>query len=97
MVKDQAEAVQAVRKLEGLDRAAVRRVFDERFTAPRMARDYVRLYEQLWTARRAAGPAERRRASLVARLASRPPLGRRAGDEVAGAPADAVDTEPVEA
>ena len=41
------EAVEAVRALDRLDRAAVRRRFEERFTAERMARDYVALYERL--------------------------------------------------
>jgi glycosyltransferase involved in cell wall biosynthesis len=41
------EAVEAVRTLDRLDRAAIRRRFEERFTAERMARDYVALYERL--------------------------------------------------
>jgi glycosyltransferase involved in cell wall biosynthesis len=45
------EAVAAVRGVDRLDRAAVRACFDRRFTAERMARDYVALYEQI-----AAGP-----------------------------------------
>jgi glycosyltransferase involved in cell wall biosynthesis len=41
------EAVEAVRALDRLDRAAIRERFEERFTAERMARDYVALYERL--------------------------------------------------
>ena len=42
-----SEAVAAVSRLAKLDRAAIRRRFEERFTAERMARDYVQLYRQL--------------------------------------------------
>jgi glycosyltransferase involved in cell wall biosynthesis len=43
-----AEAIAMMDPLLQLDRHAVRRRFEERFTADRMARDYVRLYlEQL--------------------------------------------------
>ena len=41
------ESVEAVRRLGELDRAAVRRRFEERFTAERMVRDYVAIYERL--------------------------------------------------
>jgi glycosyltransferase involved in cell wall biosynthesis len=41
------EAVDAVRKAAALDRRAVRAGFEARFTAPRMARDYVEIYESL--------------------------------------------------
>jgi glycosyltransferase involved in cell wall biosynthesis len=41
------ESADAVRRLGDLDRRAVRRTFDERFTAERMTRDYVRVYERL--------------------------------------------------
>ena len=40
-------SVEAVRRLDELDRHTVRRTFEERFTAERMTRDYVRVYEQL--------------------------------------------------
>jgi glycosyltransferase involved in cell wall biosynthesis len=66
VVEDAGAAVEAVRKVEDLDRAGVRRVFEERFTAPRMAGDYVELYERQVEARRAAGAEERRQASLAA-------------------------------
>ena len=41
------EAVAAARKVHTLDRARVRATFDRRFTARRMAEDYVDLYETL--------------------------------------------------
>jgi glycosyltransferase involved in cell wall biosynthesis len=41
------EAVAACAGIEALDRAAVRRRFEERWTAGRMARDYLALYEDL--------------------------------------------------
>jgi glycosyltransferase involved in cell wall biosynthesis len=51
---DVADAVQAVRELDRIDRARCRAEFEERFTADRMARDYVALYAQLCEARRDA-------------------------------------------
>jgi glycosyltransferase involved in cell wall biosynthesis len=44
------EAVQAVRRIASLDRAKVRAHFERRFTAERMARDYVKIYRQLTSA-----------------------------------------------
>jgi glycosyltransferase involved in cell wall biosynthesis len=41
------EALAAVEQIGSLDRHAVRRYFEKRFTAERMARDYVRIYESL--------------------------------------------------
>src|SRR6201746_477425 len=41
------EAVAAVGKIHTLDRANVRATFDRRFTARRMAEDYVDVYEEL--------------------------------------------------
>lgn len=41
------EAVGAVQRIATLDRRRCRAVFDARFSAPRMAADYVRLYERL--------------------------------------------------
>jgi glycosyltransferase involved in cell wall biosynthesis len=46
------EAIAAVGRLGELDRATVRRQFEKRFTARRMAEDYVRVYERLINARR---------------------------------------------
>ena len=50
------EAVAAVRRVADLDRAKVRAAFERRFTAERMARDYVALYRQLLAGR--AQPVE---------------------------------------
>jgi glycosyltransferase involved in cell wall biosynthesis len=47
IVNDIDEAVAAVGKIHTLDRAQVRATFDRRFTARRMAEDYVDLYETL--------------------------------------------------
>ena len=47
IVHDEASAVAAVERLDELDRATVRATFDRRFTARRMAEDYVDLYEEL--------------------------------------------------
>ncbi len=47
IVEDEIAASQAVRNLDRIDRAVVRRRFEERFTATRMAEGYVDLYEQL--------------------------------------------------
>ncbi|MPZ21335.1 MAG: glycosyltransferase [Luteitalea sp.] len=41
------EAVCATRRVGALSRAGCRRVFEERYTAARMARDYVTIYEQV--------------------------------------------------
>ena len=51
VVDGETEAVAAVGRLGELDRRQVRRRFEERFTAGRMAREYVRLYEQLASAK----------------------------------------------
>jgi glycosyltransferase involved in cell wall biosynthesis len=47
MVSSVKEAVDAVGRAATLDRRRVREQFDARFTAGRMARDYVALYETL--------------------------------------------------
>jgi glycosyltransferase involved in cell wall biosynthesis len=47
IVHDEASAVAAVERLDELERVMVRRTFDRRFTARRMAEDYVDLYEEL--------------------------------------------------
>ena len=46
-VGNQAAAIRAVSRLGELDRRLVRREFDRRFTARRMATDYVSLYQRL--------------------------------------------------
>jgi glycosyltransferase involved in cell wall biosynthesis len=54
IVKDIDEAVAAVRAVEKLNRAEVRITFEERFTAERMALDYLAIYRGLPGVRRAA-------------------------------------------
>ena len=46
-VESMAEAIASVSRLKALPRAAVRARFEQRFTARRMAEDYVALYERL--------------------------------------------------
>jgi glycosyltransferase involved in cell wall biosynthesis len=47
IVHNVEEAVQAVTKVSSLSRKRCRQIFEERFTADRMARDYVCVFEQL--------------------------------------------------
>ncbi len=47
LVNDTDEAVRAVRHLGELDRRTIRTRFEERFSARRMARDYVEIYRRL--------------------------------------------------
>jgi glycosyltransferase involved in cell wall biosynthesis len=47
IVETEAEAVEAVRRLPELDRRGVRKAFDRRFTARRMAEEYTRHYKAL--------------------------------------------------
>ena len=54
------EAISRLGAVLSLDRARVRRRFEERFTVARMARDYVEVY------RRLIGTRERREASIAA-------------------------------
>ncbi len=61
IVESEDEAVAAVAALSHLDRARVRGAFDARFTAERMATDYVALYRDLPGARTDAARLRRRR------------------------------------
>lgn len=45
--RDEADAVRAVHRIGDLDRAKVRQRFEERFSARRMAMDYVSVYEEM--------------------------------------------------
>jgi glycosyltransferase involved in cell wall biosynthesis len=49
VVESEKEAIKALRRVWSLDRANVRKIFERRFTAARMARDYVALYQRLRT------------------------------------------------
>ena len=47
IVSDEDAAVAATRRLHQIDRATVRATFDRRWTARRMAEDYLELYQEL--------------------------------------------------
>jgi glycosyltransferase involved in cell wall biosynthesis len=47
IVNDEEGAVRAVENVPTLDRKKCRQIFEERFTATRMARDYISCYKQL--------------------------------------------------
>lgn len=47
IVQDVDEAARAVQRIPELSRRRCRQVFEERFTAARMARDYVEVYGRL--------------------------------------------------
>jgi glycosyltransferase involved in cell wall biosynthesis len=47
VVDNMDDAVRAVRRAASLDRRRCRQVFEQRFTAERMARDYLRVYERV--------------------------------------------------
>jgi glycosyltransferase involved in cell wall biosynthesis len=62
IVDDLAGAIDAVHRLKELPRAAIRKRFEERFTADRMAQDYLKVYRNLANARagtRLPRPAQR--------------------------------------
>ena len=52
IVEDEMSAIAAVRRLPSLSRAGVRATFEQRFTARRMAEDYVSIYRGLSVSRR---------------------------------------------
>jgi glycosyltransferase involved in cell wall biosynthesis len=62
IVEDEDEAVRKMGALLALDRAAVRRRFEQRFTAQRMAKDYIKVYKKLL----ASGDHHQRARPLVA-------------------------------
>jgi glycosyltransferase involved in cell wall biosynthesis len=53
IVEGEEQAIEAVKRVGEFDRRVIRERFEARFTASRMARDYVRLYQQLSGARTA--------------------------------------------
>jgi glycosyltransferase involved in cell wall biosynthesis len=57
VVDTEAEAIQAIKRVGELDRRKVRSRFEERFTAKRMALEYVTHYEVLTAMRHAEGPS----------------------------------------
>ena len=50
LVKSVPEAIEAVKRVAELSRKACRQEFEDRFTAPRMAADYVKLYQTIVSA-----------------------------------------------
>jgi glycosyltransferase involved in cell wall biosynthesis len=47
VVEDEAQAAAAIGRLHHFDRARIRSIFKERFTARRMAEDYLAVYRRL--------------------------------------------------
>lgn len=66
------EAVQALWKLRTFDRSACRKQFQERFSAVRMARDYIDVYKRVIEARRLSRDLVPRRNSSTPMVRSRP-------------------------
>ncbi|PMS32605.1 glycosyltransferase family 4 protein [Paraburkholderia rhynchosiae] len=64
IVDDVEEAVNAVARIGDIDRARCRRSFEQRFTAARMADDYLQVYERLLAGTRAAVPTSNADAQL---------------------------------
>lgn len=83
IVANEDEAVLAVSQLPQISRAMVRHRFEQRFTARRMAEDYVDVYRNLVAAPTAV------RDSKPAHLKVSPPLGRRSGGGAAAQRANA--------
>lgn len=54
VVENEEQAAAAARRLQTLERAVIRRVFERRFSVRRMAKDYVAIYRQLIMRRAAA-------------------------------------------
>ena len=57
IVEDVEESLSALDKVQHFDRERCRRVFDERFSAARMAVDYLKIYERIIDAKRRARTA----------------------------------------
>jgi hypothetical protein len=58
VVESVGDAIDAVQCVPTLSRRRIRQVFEQRFTAARMARNYVRQYEQLLNCRAQPATAE---------------------------------------
>lgn len=58
VVKTTEEAVDAVKKISGLSRLKCRKTFEAKFTARRMAVDYVKIYQRLIDLRKNSTPLE---------------------------------------
>jgi glycosyltransferase involved in cell wall biosynthesis len=72
VVDDLDAAVRAVKRVAGLSRHRCREVFEERFSAPRMARDYLAVYRRLLGARAELDGAPVRRVATSPRKARGP-------------------------
>jgi glycosyltransferase involved in cell wall biosynthesis len=70
IVSSMAEAAVKIDSLLALDRAAIRRRFELRFTAARMASDYVRLYQRQVSQAHTRRPARGDRAGVDGASAS---------------------------
>jgi glycosyltransferase involved in cell wall biosynthesis len=53
IVPDLQSAIDAIQKLDRLDRKKIRRHFEQHFTSSRMAQDYLRIYERITTRKKA--------------------------------------------
>lgn len=71
LVHSVEEAVQALDKARNFDRVACRRTFEKRFSAERMARDYIAVYERVIEAHRQHHGAPPRRSGVTHALPSR--------------------------
>lgn len=60
IVDDEEEAVRAVEFASSLDRARIRRTFELRFSAERMTRDYIALYDRIVTGMTTGRPKDER-------------------------------------
>jgi glycosyltransferase involved in cell wall biosynthesis len=61
IVNDIAEAVRAIARLDSIDRRRCRAVFEQRFSAKRMASDYLKVYDRIFVERRWREAAKPRR------------------------------------
>jgi uncharacterized protein YcfJ len=70
VVNDVEESLQALDQVNDLDRERCRKVFEERFSAARMVKDYLRTYDKVFEARVRTKPRrikEAKRSNLALR------------------------------
>jgi glycosyltransferase involved in cell wall biosynthesis len=53
IVPDLDSAIEAVKKIDRLDRKKIRKYFEQRFTAAHMTQDYLRIYERMVSRKKA--------------------------------------------
>jgi glycosyltransferase involved in cell wall biosynthesis len=70
VVNDIEGSLQALDQVNDLDRELCRKVFEERFSAARMVKDYVKIYDRLLDATRGTKPRRIREVAKRSRLAS---------------------------